>query len=60
MEEGQRRIANSMNAFENLVLILVVMEEGQRLDLLERMMLCGGYVLILVVMEEGQRQDIKL
>ena len=36
------------------VLILVVMEEGQRL-VLDRTYHVAGYVLILVVMEEGQR-----
>ena len=37
------------------VLILVVMEEGQRRAMHKRMKRQGGTVLILVVMEEGQR-----
>ena len=56
MEEGQRQLLIRDMKIENLVvLILVVMEEGQRPEEFINLgnKLC---VLILVVMEEGQRR----
>ena len=53
MEEGQRPFI-IMESSNNEVLILVVMEEGQRQYGGKNRQYCC-YVLILVVMEEGQR-----
>ena len=56
MEEGQRRgYAFIFSNYIINVLILVVMEEGQRPIVVDYADLYG--VLILVVMEEGQRPD---
>ena len=57
MEEGQRRLRHvQINVCYTRVLILVVMEEGQRHYTLGSLHL-ECLVLILVVMEEGQRHS---
>ena len=55
MEEGQRLMEDELGYKQGyLVLILVVMEEGQRPTKF-LLVSCPKSVLILVVMEEGQR-----
>ena len=57
MEEGQRHYAMEEFVAELSVLILVVMEEGQRQKAEPKQEeQTSSKVLILVVMEEGQRQ----
>ena len=55
MEEGQRPYGPDGKSLVPSVLILVVMEEGQRRVTLSFLKKDGSTVLILVVMEEGQR-----
>ena len=58
MEEGQRPANGNVETVTS-VLILVVMEEGQRLRF-SLLLVLSLRVLILVVMEEGQRHGFSL